>query len=378
MRNILKLNKISSLADKALPSDYTLLDKQENPDGIMLRSFSMHDYALPASVLAVARAGAGTNNIPSADYAEKGVVVFNTPGANANAVKELVICSMLMCGRKVFQGIKWTENLKGQDDVAKKIEDGKKAFIGGEILGKTLGIVGLGAIGVLVAEAAHALGMKIVGYDPFANQEKMKKYGYIQMFEKLEDMYPHCDFITLHVPLNDGTRYMINSESIKLCKDGVNIINCARGELCDNKTILECVENGKINRYVTDFPSDDLLGIENIITTPHLGASTPEAEDNCAEMAAHQLAEYLDNGNIINSVNYPAISMERAENSVRVCVLYKGGCDVKEKIESFGIDVLAFKSVERKGFAVAIADISSDADTSKINLPCAIRVRIIK
>lgn len=329
MTNILKLNKISSLADKVFPEGYVMKDSIENPVGIMLRSFKMHDYEIPESVLCVARAGAGVNNIPLDKCAEKGIVVFNTPGANSNAVKELVICSMLLCGRKIVDSINWTKNLTGED-IGKQVEDGKKAFIGGEILGKTLVVVGMGAIGLKVANASAALGMNVIAFDSHLNdQKKAKLSAGITVMTDLQEALNRADFISLHVPYVDSTKYMINAKSLSTMKDGVIIINCARGELVNNDDIKAALKSGKVAKYVTDFPSAEVIGVENIIATPHIGASTPEAEDNCAVMAAEEMVDYIENGNIRNSVNYPALSKER--NGKRLCVLYKAEADAKVK-----------------------------------------------
>ncbi|KAI4453862.1 phosphoserine aminotransferase [Holotrichia oblita] len=286
--------------------NYSLEKSCDNPDGIILRSFEMHNYNLPESVLCVGRAGAGVNNIPFEAYAEKGVVVFNTPGANANAVKELVLCALLLSGRKITDAINWTQRLQGKGDaVAKLVESGKKDFVGGEIAGKKLGVVGLGAIGAQVANSAIELGMSVIGYDPYISISGAWNLDHhVKKAETLEQIYAECDFITLHVPLSDSTKNMINVDTLKSCKNGVSIINCSRGELVDNAAIIAAVGSGKVNRYVTDFPVEELLGKENIITIPHLGASTPEAEDNCAQMAARQMADFIENGNIINSVNF--------------------------------------------------------------------------
>ncbi|KAI4453950.1 formate dehydrogenase 1 [Holotrichia oblita] len=356
MPNILRLNKISPLAEKILPKTYKLVDECANPDAIIVRSFKMLDYTFPESLLMVARAGAGVNNIPVDKCSEKGVVVFNTPGANANAVKELVICSLFMCGRR------------------------KKDFIGGEITGKTLGIVGLGAIGLLVANSALALGMEIIGYDPFLTPEKKAKLdSRIKTVAKLEELYPVCDFISLHVPLADNTREMINENVLATCKKGVNIINCARGELVNNPAIINALASGKVNRYVTDFPDADVLGIDNIITIPHLGASTPEAEDNCAVMAAEEMMDFLDNGNIRNSVNFPNVSLERCNcNCARITVIYKGNLDINAEAVKLGIKVKKFAAAAKKdyGYAIIAAEDAKNADKLK-SIAGVLRVRVI-
>ena len=274
MYNIKKLNPISSLVNETLTSDkYTIADEIDNPVAILVRSFVMHDYALEDSVLAVARAGAGVNNIPIPQMTEKGVCVFNTPGANANAVKELVICGLLLASRKIYPAINWVQNLEKNDEVAKSVEKGKKAFIGPEIYGKTLGIVGLGAIGRLVSDAAIALGMNIIGYDPFLTDSAKKSLNpNVKITTNLDDIYASSDYITLHVPATGETKGMINAENIAKMKDGAVIINCARGELFNDDDVIEAVKSGKLSRIVTDLPNAKLIGIENVITFPHLGA----------------------------------------------------------------------------------------------------------
>lgn len=317
---ILKLNPISSEVNKILTSDnYNIIDSAENPIAILVRSFVMHDYDIQDSVIAVARAGAGVNNIPIPQYTEKGICVFNTPGANANAVKELVICALLLGSRKIVNAINWTQSLSSDPDVAKAVEKGKKAFIGPEIKGKTLGIIGLGAIGRLVADAAISLGMTVVGYDPFLNDStKALLNPAVKTVEDLDSIYNVSDYITLHVPATPETKGFINKNSISKMKDGVVIINCARGDLFNDDDILEAVNSKKVARVITDLPNAKMLGNENIITFPHLGASTPEAEDNCAIMAANQLKDYIENGNVVNSVNFPCVKLQGNKNRITI------------------------------------------------------------
>ena len=313
MKEILKLNAISGKVNDILGENYTVTDKAENPEGILVRSFDMHDYEMPSSVLCVARAGAGVNNIPCEEYAEKGVVVFNTPGANANAVNELVITALLLGSRKIVPAIDWVKSIKDEEDLSKLVEKGKKQFVGREISGKKLGVIGLGAIGAKVANSAVALGMQVLGYDPYLSVvNALHLSHHINITNNLDDLYKTCDYITIHVPYLKDNHHMIDASKIALMKKGVVIINCARGELIDNQAILEGVESGKIGRYITDFPAKEIIGVDNIICIPHLGASTPEAEDNCAVMAAKQLKEYIENGNIVNSVNYPNCSAPKA------------------------------------------------------------------
>lgn len=325
MYNILTLNKIAACGlDQLDAEQYSISDNHDNPDGIILRSFSMHDMELPSSLKAIARAGAGTNNIPIEACTEKGIVVFNTPGANANAVKELVIAGLLLSSRDIIGGIEWTKTLHGKGaDVPKLVEKGKGQFVGPELKGKTLGVIGLGAIGVMVANTATHLGMEVIGYDPYLTVDAA--WGLSRNVKKavdVKEIYEQSDYITLHVPLNDSTRNMINSDSIKQMKDGVRILNFSRGELVNNAHLATAFDDNKVACYVIDFPSDSVLSMQNVIAIPHLGASTPESEDNCAIMAAAELKEYLENGNIVNSVNFPNCEMPR-EGEARITIAHK-------------------------------------------------------
>ncbi len=365
MKTVLKLNAIAPCADDALGKNYVLSDKAESPVAVMLRSFDMHGYDLPSSVLAVARAGAGTNNIPVDEYAEKGVVVFNTPGANANAVKELAILALLLSSRGVVDGIEWTKTLKG-DDVAKQVEKGKKNFAGHEIFGKTLGVVGLGAIGVLVGNNAVRLGMNVLGYDPYISIDSAWKLNHnITKIDGTDGIFEKSDYITLHVPLTDGTRGLINADSISKMKDGVNIINLSRGELVVNADIIAAVKSGKVHSYVTDFASPELLGVDGIIVMPHLGASTEEAEDNCAVMAARELVDFIENGNVTNSVNFPACSAPRS-GKCRVTVVHRNVKNVlkaiTDAISAAGVNMENLVSKSRGDYAYAIIDTDIDLD----------------
>ena len=303
---VLKLNAISPLATPIL-ADYEYSDNCVNPQGIMLRSFSMHEYETGDNLLAVARAGAGVNNIPIPAMTEKGIAVFNTPGANANAVKELVICALLLSSRKISDGIAWAKTITG-DNFSKQVEKGKAQFVGPEIAGKTLGVIGLGAIGAKVANAGNDMHMKVYGNDPYLSVDAAWSLSRKIIHERdRENLYKESDYITLHVPYLPSTKHMINAETIAKMKDGVRIINCARGELVDNEAMLAALKSGKVSCYVTDFPAPELINEPNVICIPHLGASTAEAEDNCAVMAAQQLDDYLKNGNITNSVNFPNV-----------------------------------------------------------------------
>lgn len=305
MKKVLKLNAISPLADKYF-ENYVYGDDVQNPEGIMLRSFKMHDYEVGDNLVAVARAGAGVNNIPIPQMSEKGIVVFNTPGANANAVKELVVCALLLGSRKIYEGITWAQNLSKDEDVAKLVEKGKSQFVGGEIYGKTLGVIGLGAIGAKVANVAIDLGMDVLGYDPYISVDAAWRLSRkVKHENSLSALFAGSDYLSIHMPLTNETKGIINKDSIATMKDGVCIINCARGELVNNDDLKDALASGKVSRYVTDFPTAELLGVEGVVTIPHLGASTPEAEDNCAIMAARQLVDYIENGNVVNSVNFP-------------------------------------------------------------------------
>ncbi|MBR5586480.1 MAG: 3-phosphoglycerate dehydrogenase [Clostridia bacterium] len=324
MFKVQTLNKIAKIGTDKLGEGYEIADNIENPDAIILRSFNMHEMDIPASVKGVARAGAGVNNIPIDKCSEKGIVVFNTPGANANAVKELAIAGLLLASRKVTDAVDWAKTLKGEGDaVGKLVEKGKSNFAGPEIYGKTLGVVGLGAIGVMVANAAYHLGMEVMGYDPFISVEAA--WGISRHVEKandLGDMISKCDYISLHLPLNDNTRGMINKDLLAKAKDGLRVLNFARGELVDSDDIIAALESGKVASYVTDFPDDKVIGVPGVVAIPHLGASTPESEDNCAVMAAKQLKDFLENGNVKNSVNFPTCVEPRTTKN-RIFVAHK-------------------------------------------------------
>lgn len=333
MVKVLKLNSISPKVNDVLDKNYEITSECDNPDLILVRSAQMADYALPESVVAIGRAGAGVNNIPHAEYAKRGVVVFNSPGANANAVKELVITALLLSCRKIIEGIKWVNSQNNvEGGVAKIVEKGKAQFVGGEISGKTLGVVGLGAIGRKVAVAANALGMNIIGYDPFFNKDTDLGID-LEVVDTLNKIYEKSDFITLHLPYNADTKGMIDKAAISKMKDGVVIVNCARGELVQNADIIAAVKDGKVHKYFTDFPSEPLLNVDGIIACPHLGASTPEAEDNCAVMVATELKDYFENGNIKNSVNYPAVFAARKNH--RITVLAEDNPAVSSLIADF-------------------------------------------
>ena len=324
MTEIKLLNKIGKAGiDRFDGAKYTLSEDAASPAGILVRSAAMHEMTFGPELLAIARAGAGVNNIPIDRCSEQGIVVFNTPGANANGVKELALAALLLSSRKINAGIAWAKTLKGQEGVEKLVEKGKSAFVGPELLGKTLGVIGLGAIGGLVANAAVALGMDVIGCDPFITVNAAWSLSRaVRKADNYDEIYANADYITLHVPSTPDTKGMINAETIAKMKNGVRIINLARGDLVDTAAIKNALASGKVACYVTDFPSDELLDVEGVIAIPHLGASTPESEENCASMAASQLIEYLENGNIKNSVNYPATNMARSAAN-RIVVLHE-------------------------------------------------------
>ncbi len=367
MYDILTLNKISQIGLKELDSKYAVSDCCENPDGIIVRSAAMHDFAFSDKTVAVARAGAGVNNIPVEDCTKKGIVVFNTPGANANAVKELVVAGLMLTSRRVAAAYDWCKTLKGEgENVGKLVEKGKSQFAGPEILGKTLGVVGLGAIGRLVAVAANNLGMKIVGYDPYFNEAlKSELPADTEYVDTLDAIYEKADYITLHLPCTKDTKGMISAETFAKMKDGVRILNFARGELVVGSDMAEAVKAGKVAAYVTDFPSDEVIGVENVTALPHLGASTPESEENCAYMAAVEIREYLEKGNIKNSVNFP--NVELSAEGERVGVIHHNALNVMNDVlgafMSNGVETKEFNSKAKGDFAytLVVADKIPDA-----------------
>lgn len=386
MFNIQTLNKISEYGtDNFDKAKYNIADTIDNPDAIMVRSAAMHDMAFGSNLLAIARAGAGVNNIPVDKCADAGICVFNTPGANANAVKELVIAGLLLSSRNIPDAMVWAQTLKGNGaEVGKMVEKGKGQFVGPEIMGKTLGVIGLGAIGVLVANAAIALGMKVVGYDPFLSvKAALGLDPKAVAVNNIKDVYAAADYITIHVPYNADTKGTINADTIAMMKDGVRILNFARGELVDTDSILAALESGKVSAYVVDFPSDEVLGVKNVIAIPHLGASTPESEDNCAMMAALELIDYIENGNIKNSVNYP--DAEMTASGTKVCIMHKNIPSVISHIsaafgdEKINIDNMLNKS--KKDYAYTMVDAAgnvTDAIIAKLTaIDSVIKVRVI-
>lgn len=386
MYKILTLNKISETGLKNFPETYTHSGEETEPDAILVRSASMHDMEMAKSTLAIARAGAGVNNIPIDKCSEQGIVVFNTPGANANAVKELVLCAMLLSSRKIPAAIDWAKTLKGNGaEVPKMVEKGKSAFAGPEIKGKTLGVVGLGAIGVLVANAALALGMEVYGYDPFLSVDAAWSLSRgVHHAASLDEIYANSDYITLHVPLTPDTKELVCAKTIAAMKDNVRILNFARGDLVNTADILAAINDGKVAAYATDFGNDELLGAPGVLVLPHLGASTPESEDNCAVMAVEEIRDYLENGNITHSVNMPAVSVPRSGRA-RITIIHKNVPNVISKItstvasENINIDNMVNKSRGEYAYTMldTDTDVSADAIVAIEALDETVRVRVI-
>ena len=386
MYKIQTLNAISDIIYSQLSADqYTISKDEPVPDAILVRSAAMHEMSFNKELKAIGRAGAGVNNIPLDRCSKEGIVVFNTPGANANAVAELVICGILMSGRRVSEGIGWAKTLKGKgDEVPKLVEKGKSQFVGAEMRGKTLGVIGLGAIGAIVANAAsRGLGMNVLGYDPFISVESAWSLSTsIHRAASADDVIAQSDFITFHVPLNDKTRGTINEEMIGKMKDGVCILNFSRGELADAEALKAALASGKVGRYVTDFPNDGLLGMENVVCIPHLGASTPESEENCARMAAAEIRDYLEIGSIHNSVNYPEVQLAPPE-AVRVLVLHENIPNMISNITAAaskeGINIENLVNKSRKDMAVTVMEMeelpSRHALETLAELPGIIRIR---
>ena len=370
------LNPISEVGLKEFGEGYARTENAEDADAILVRSAKMHDMELPEKLAAVARAGAGVNNIPLELCAEHGIVVFNTPGANANGVKELTIAALLLASRKISQGITWVkEQSAAGADISAVVEKGKSAYVGPEIMGKTLGVVGLGAIGVLVANAAAALGMNIVGYDPFLSvKHALNLTPGVEVVGTLDELYAKADYITLHLPMTPDTKGTLNEAAFAAMKDGVRVVNLARGELVDTAALKAAMDSGKCAAYVTDFPNSDTAAIEGVVAIPHLGASTPESEDNCAMMAAREIKDYLDNGNIVNSVNLPVLSMPWAAKT-RVCVITKNadGAAVTAAVPAVAS---AFKARGDYGYYILDTDAAVDA-AAIAAIPGVLRVRVL-
>ena len=380
------LNAISPVGLAKLPASQFEIDNEAaDVQGILVRSADMHDMPLPKSLLAIARAGAGTNNIPIDACTEQGIVVFNTPGANANAVAELVVGALVAGSRNIPDAVQWAQSLKGSATLAKDVEKGKKQFVGPELRGKTLGVIGLGAIGARVANAAVSLGMEVLGYDPYISIDAAWSLSRsVQHCVTLGDMLPRCDYLTIHVPYLPSTRNTINAQTLAMCKDGVRVLNFARGELVDNAALLDSLGTGKVAQYFCDFPAEELLGVKGVYCTPHLGASTPESETNCAVMAANELSDYLKNGNITHSVNLPDVSQPRVGGR-RICMIHRNEPGAISAIT--GILTAANLNIEnmvnkgRKDVAYTMLDVTGNVTpdlAEKLGaISAAIRVRIL-
>ena len=356
------MNKIADIGTSVFDkTNYEISDNITDPDALIVRSASLHEMEYNHSLLAIARAGAGVNNIPIEECAKHGVVVFNTPGANANAVKELAMCALILASRDVVGGVEWAKSLAGAPDVAKAVEAGKSKFSGREIMGKTLGVIGLGAIGGLVANTARALGMKVVGCDPYLTvQAAWSLSRDVHNAENYDEIYKVADYITLHVPSNAKTRGMINKDTISKMKDGVRIINLARADLVNTEDMKAALDCGKVAAYVTDFPTEDTIGLKNTVNIPHLGASTLESEDNCAVMAAEELIEFLETGNIRNSVNFPTVSIPHTGDT-RICLLHLNVANMLSQITTVisekGINIENLSNGSKGDFAYTIVEI---------------------
>ena len=389
MFTIKTLNKISPAGLKILDQDqYAVTGDAENEDGILVRSADMHAYEFPQNLLAIARAGAGTNNIPIARCSEAGIAVFNTPGANANAVKELVLCALLLSSRDILGGVEWvrTQAMTEGVDVAAVVEKGKSAFVGPEVYRKTLGVIGLGAIGALVCNIGLSLGMEVYGYAPFLSVDAALRLDrHIHVVKDVSELYRQADYITLHVPCNDATRGSINADAISRMKDGVRIINLARGELVCDGDMIAALESGKVSRYVTDFPNNTIALAKNVVAIPHLGASTPESEDNCAVMAAQELREYLENGNIKNSVNLPTLEQEWS-GTARVCIIHRNIPAMLSSITGIlsqdGVNVENLTNKSKKDYAYTVVDLNTSVGEDVLSeiraVDGVLRVRLIR
>lgn len=379
MFKIATLNKISPVGLSHLTDNYTVTENIDEANAILVRSQAMHDMEFSDNLLSIARAGAGVNNIPLDRCAEEGIVVFNTPGANANAVKELVLAGMLMAARNIPEAVIWAKTLDG--DVLKAYEKGKGQFAGTEIAGKTLGVIGLGAIGIKIANAAEALGMNVIGYDPFLTVNAAHRISNTaEIVNDMKDMLGKCDYITIHVPATDSTNDMMNKEVFDRMKDGVIFLNFSRDKLVNDADLMAAIDSGKIRKYVTDFATDELLHYDNVLAIPHLGASTSEAEDNCATMAALQTMDYIENGNIANSVNFPAVSLG-AKSGTRIAVLSKANdtiiSDVTAALNAKNAVISNIISKTKGNFAYTLVETPASVDSLEIANDSVIRVRII-
>ena len=387
MYNIHYLNPISQKGTALWTEDYEKCEKMEDAQAVMVRSAAMHDMELPQDLLAVARAGAGVNNIPLDKCAEQGIVVFNTPGANARSVMELTLCGMLLASRDIVGGINWVQSIKDEGDVAKKVEKGKSKFAGQEIYGKSLGIIGLGAIGGPLANRARKLGMDVYGCDPHISVEAAWHLDrHVQRVKTREEIYANCDVITLHVPLLDSTRKMIDAEAISQMKDGVIILNFARDLLVDDDAMEEALKSGKVKRYVTDFPNEKTANMPGCIASPHLGASTEESEENCAKMAVRQVMDYLENGNIVNSVNFPNCDMGVCNKAGRILILHRNIPNSLGRLTSAvakeNVNISDLLNRSKGEFACTMLDLDEPASDAVVedlkNVEGVLRVRVIK
>ncbi len=388
MFHIKTMNKIAAVGLEHLPADtYAVGDETANEDGILVRSAKLHDYAFPDTLWAIARAGAGVNNIPVDKCSEAGIVVFNTPGANANAVKELVICAMLLASRDVIGGAEWVKAQAITDgvEVADVVEKGKSAFVGPELYRKTLGVVGLGAIGALVANIALSLGMEVYGYDPYLSVDAALRLDrHIKVVKELDALYANSDYITLHLPYMESTKDTVNAAAIAKMKDGVRLINLARGGLVNDADLIAALESGKVACYATDFPNNKLVAAPHVVALPHLGASTPESEDNCAVMAANELRDFLENGNIKNSVNFPNVIMERS-GAQRLCVIHRNVpaviASITTQLGDDGVNVENMTNKSKGEYAYTMVDVGSPVGEKIIEhirrVPGVIRMRVI-
>ena len=387
MKKIHCLNPIASCGTDLFPADYELTDTLAEADGVLVRSASMHEMELPEGLLAIGRAGAGVNNIPLEACAEKGIVVFNTPGANANGVKELVIAGLLMASRDIPGGLSWCKENAEDANITKDTEKSKKAFAGWEIRGKKLGVIGLGAIGAEVANAAAHVGMEVYGYDPFISVNAAWRLSRnVKHITNADVIFQECDYITIHVPLTDSTKGMINKEKLDMMKDGVVVLNFARDTLVNDDDMAAALESGKVHRYVSDFPNPKVAHMHNVILLPHLGASTKESEDNCAVMAVEELTDYIENGNIKNSVNYPACDMGECHAACRVAVLHKNIPNMIGQITGIlagqGVNISDMTNKSRDKYAYTLLDLEhrpEDATVKKLTgIDGVLRVRVVK
>ncbi|CDC68344.1 MULTISPECIES: phosphoglycerate dehydrogenase [environmental samples] len=388
MYRIKTFNKISPMGLNRLePEHYTYSDNETDENGILVRSAKLHDYPFPASLLAIARAGVGVNNIPIDRCSESGIAVFNTPGANANAVKELVLCAMLIGSRDVDGGIQWVrQQVESGVDITTVVEKGKSAFVGPELFKKTLGVIGLGAIGSLVANVALDMGMDVYGYDPFLSVDAALRLDrHIHVVKDINELYKRADYITIHIHYTEKTAHMIDEKAISAMKRGVRFINLARGEIVDDDAMLAALDTGRVATYVTDFPNNRLVGAPHVVAMPHLGASTPESEQNCAIMAVDQLKDYLENGNIRNSVNFPSVSMERS-GVMRMCIIHKNVpamlANITTLLSKDGVNVENLSNKSKGDYAYTMVDLGSKVADDVIedvkHLPNVIRVRVIE